>query len=217
MKALVAQWSLMLLCVSMAAALGGGLYESFVLIPLWSKAPPSSFAIIQPGAGGLGPASGWRFAWRLEPRAWRRGATRRCRVAGPRRRRASPNCRPLVPVQRHGAAGAPRVSGSIHGARASWSVCSLGPVRVRPPPGRRTRWRDAVWGAGHAAPPQRAPGARRRWPAGCSVGSRAAPTRPRVEQGREHGASRVEGRCIVQIRSVSHEDEILLHVFRDRL
>jgi hypothetical protein len=51
MKALVAQWSLMLLCVSMAAALGGGLYESFVLIPLWSKAPPSSFAIIQPGTG----------------------------------------------------------------------------------------------------------------------------------------------------------------------
>jgi hypothetical protein len=51
MKALVAQWSLMLLCVSMAAALGGGLYKSFVLIPLWSKAPPSSFAIIQPGTG----------------------------------------------------------------------------------------------------------------------------------------------------------------------
>jgi len=53
MKALVAQWSLMLLCCSMAAALGGGLYESFVLIPLWSKAPPSSFAIIQPGTGVL--------------------------------------------------------------------------------------------------------------------------------------------------------------------
>ena len=51
MKALVAQGSLILLCVSMAAALGGGLYESFVLIPLWSKAPPASFAIIQPGTG----------------------------------------------------------------------------------------------------------------------------------------------------------------------
>jgi hypothetical protein len=43
--------SKMLLCVSMAAALGGGLYESFVLIPLWSKAPPSSFVIIQLGTG----------------------------------------------------------------------------------------------------------------------------------------------------------------------
>jgi hypothetical protein len=53
MKALVAQWSLILLCFSMAAALGGGLYESFVLIPLWSKAPPASFAIIQPGTGVL--------------------------------------------------------------------------------------------------------------------------------------------------------------------
>jgi len=51
MKALVAQWSLILLCCSIAAALGGGFYESFVLIPLWSKSPPSSFAIIQPGTG----------------------------------------------------------------------------------------------------------------------------------------------------------------------
>jgi hypothetical protein len=51
MKELVAQWSLMLLCFSMAAAIGGGLYESCVLIPLWSKSPPSSFSIIQPGTG----------------------------------------------------------------------------------------------------------------------------------------------------------------------
>jgi len=51
MKALVAQGALILLCVSMAAALGGGFYESFVLIPLWSKSPPSSFSIIQPGTG----------------------------------------------------------------------------------------------------------------------------------------------------------------------
>ena len=51
MKARVPQWSLMLLCFSMAVALGGGLYESIVLIPLWSKSPPASFAIIQPGTG----------------------------------------------------------------------------------------------------------------------------------------------------------------------
>jgi Domain of unknown function (DUF1772) len=51
MKALGAQGSLILLCFSMAAALGGGFYESFVFLPLWSKSPPSSFAIIQPGTG----------------------------------------------------------------------------------------------------------------------------------------------------------------------
>lgn len=51
MKAVVAQWSLILLCFSLAAAIGGGLYESIVLIPMWSKSPPSSFSIIQPGTG----------------------------------------------------------------------------------------------------------------------------------------------------------------------
>jgi hypothetical protein len=51
MKAVVAQWSLILLCFSMAAALGGGFYESIVLIPMWSKSPPLSFSIIQPGTG----------------------------------------------------------------------------------------------------------------------------------------------------------------------
>jgi hypothetical protein len=51
MKAVVAQWSLILLCFSMAAAIGGGFYESIVLTPLWSKSPPSSFSIIQPGTG----------------------------------------------------------------------------------------------------------------------------------------------------------------------
>jgi hypothetical protein len=51
MKAIVASWSLILLCFSMAAALGGGLYESLVLMPLWSKSPPASFALIQPGTG----------------------------------------------------------------------------------------------------------------------------------------------------------------------
>lgn len=51
MKARLAKWSLILLCFSMAAAIGGGLFEHIVLIPLWSKSPPSSFAIIQPGTG----------------------------------------------------------------------------------------------------------------------------------------------------------------------
>lgn len=35
----------------MAAALGGGLYEHIVLTPLWSKSPPQSFTVIQPGTG----------------------------------------------------------------------------------------------------------------------------------------------------------------------
>jgi hypothetical protein len=51
MKTNLAQWSLILLCFSMASALGGGLYEHVVLTPLWSKSPPSSFAIIQRGTG----------------------------------------------------------------------------------------------------------------------------------------------------------------------
>ena len=51
MKAVVAKWSLVLLCTSMAAALGGGLYEHIVLNPLWSASPPSSFVVIQPGTG----------------------------------------------------------------------------------------------------------------------------------------------------------------------
>jgi hypothetical protein len=45
------QWSVILLCFSMAGAFGGGLYEHIVLTPLWSASPPSSFAIIQPGTG----------------------------------------------------------------------------------------------------------------------------------------------------------------------
>ena len=47
----VAGWSVMLLCLSMASAVGGGLYEHLVLTPLWSASPPASFAIIQPGTG----------------------------------------------------------------------------------------------------------------------------------------------------------------------
>jgi hypothetical protein len=42
-----AEWSVMLLCLSMACAIGGGLYEHPVLTPLWGASPPSSFAMIQ--------------------------------------------------------------------------------------------------------------------------------------------------------------------------
>ncbi|HET9866518.1 MAG TPA: hypothetical protein VFQ06_04450 [Nitrospira sp.] len=51
MKTNLAKWSLILLCLAMAGAIGGGLFEHIVLIPLWSKSPPSSFSIIQPGTG----------------------------------------------------------------------------------------------------------------------------------------------------------------------
>jgi hypothetical protein len=51
MKTTLPQWSLILLCFSMACAVGGGLYEHIVLTPLWSASPPSSFSIIQPGTG----------------------------------------------------------------------------------------------------------------------------------------------------------------------
>lgn len=48
---ILAQWSLILLCFSMAGSVGGGLYEHIVLTPLWSASPPSSFSIIQRGTG----------------------------------------------------------------------------------------------------------------------------------------------------------------------
>jgi hypothetical protein len=47
----LAKWSLVLLCFSMAAAIGGGLFEHLVLVPIWSASPPTSFAIIQPDTG----------------------------------------------------------------------------------------------------------------------------------------------------------------------
>jgi hypothetical protein len=47
----LAKWLLILLCFSLACAIGGGLYESIVLAPIWSASPPSSFAIIQPDTG----------------------------------------------------------------------------------------------------------------------------------------------------------------------
>ena len=51
MKAYLSQWSLILLCFSMAGSIGGGLYEHIVLMPIWSASPPSSFRIIQRGTG----------------------------------------------------------------------------------------------------------------------------------------------------------------------
>ena len=50
MEALVL-WSLIGLCLALASAVGGGLYEHIVLMPLWSKSPPSSFSVIQPATG----------------------------------------------------------------------------------------------------------------------------------------------------------------------
>lgn len=51
MRSKLAKWSLILLCFSMGGAIGGGLFEHIVLVPLWSKSPPSSFWIIQPSTG----------------------------------------------------------------------------------------------------------------------------------------------------------------------
>ncbi len=47
----LALWSLTLLSFSMAASVGGGLYEHIVLTPMWSASPPSSLSIIQRGTG----------------------------------------------------------------------------------------------------------------------------------------------------------------------
>jgi hypothetical protein len=51
MRAVLAQWSLILLCFLFAVAIGGGFYESVVLTPLWSRSPPVSFSVLQPGTG----------------------------------------------------------------------------------------------------------------------------------------------------------------------
>jgi hypothetical protein len=51
MRAKMSTWALISLCLSMAAAVGGGLYEHIVLMPLWSRSPPSSFSIVQPQTG----------------------------------------------------------------------------------------------------------------------------------------------------------------------
>jgi hypothetical protein len=51
MKKRVSMWCLVGLCFSMAAAIGGGLYEGLVLVPLWTASPPSSFSVIQPETG----------------------------------------------------------------------------------------------------------------------------------------------------------------------
>lgn len=51
MKSALSQWSLVLLCFSVALAIGGGIYESIVVNPQWKKSPPSSFSILQPGTG----------------------------------------------------------------------------------------------------------------------------------------------------------------------
>ena len=51
MRDRLAKGSLILLCFSMAGAIGGGLFEHIVLIPLWTASPPSSFSIIQPVTG----------------------------------------------------------------------------------------------------------------------------------------------------------------------
>jgi hypothetical protein len=49
--AALAKWTLVLLCFSVAGAIGGGLFEHLVLVPIWSASPPASFAIIQPDTG----------------------------------------------------------------------------------------------------------------------------------------------------------------------
>ncbi len=50
-KPKLAKWSLVLLCISMAGSIGGGLYEHLVLVPLWSASPPQSLSVIQPNTG----------------------------------------------------------------------------------------------------------------------------------------------------------------------
>ncbi|MCU1275000.1 MAG: hypothetical protein JWO48_2431 [Bryobacterales bacterium] len=47
----IADLMLLFACFSVALAVGGGIYESMVVMPQWSAQPPASFAIIQKGTG----------------------------------------------------------------------------------------------------------------------------------------------------------------------
>jgi hypothetical protein len=47
----IANFSLLFACLSVGLALGGGMYESIVVMPQWSAHPPASFAIIQKATG----------------------------------------------------------------------------------------------------------------------------------------------------------------------
>jgi hypothetical protein len=47
----IADSTLLFASFSVALAVGGGIYESIVINPLWSAQPPASFAIIQKGTG----------------------------------------------------------------------------------------------------------------------------------------------------------------------
>lgn len=47
----IANVSLLFACLSTALMLGGGVYESLVIMPQWSVRPPASFAIVQPRTG----------------------------------------------------------------------------------------------------------------------------------------------------------------------
>jgi hypothetical protein len=51
MNPALAKWCLVLLCLSSATAIGGGLYEALVVNPQWSASPPASFVLIQPDTG----------------------------------------------------------------------------------------------------------------------------------------------------------------------
>ena len=55
----LALWSLILLCFSMAAALGGVLCEHTVLTPRWSASPASAFPVVR--RGGRAPVRGFWF------------------------------------------------------------------------------------------------------------------------------------------------------------
>lgn len=62
MRAPLLTGSLVVLGMSMAVALGGGLYEGVIVSPLWSMNPPASFSLIHPGEGVPLQTSPWANA-----------------------------------------------------------------------------------------------------------------------------------------------------------
>jgi hypothetical protein len=51
MRARIAYPANAALCAFMAVAVGGGFYEGLITNPLWSRSPPSSLSLLQPGTG----------------------------------------------------------------------------------------------------------------------------------------------------------------------
>src|SRR6266852_2518866 len=90
-------------------------------------------------SGCGGPSRVLRLACKLYPAALKSSRTSWWLTRWPMLCRVRARVRVLFAVQRRGESGAPEAVGSTKPSRSRSSVGSLSTVRLRPPPGRRTR------------------------------------------------------------------------------